>query len=88
MRGLFGLGGEGLYSTQCTIVSMYAENEYEFIAGLALSLPFAFDALNSVTTTTVYNETHNLPLCWWIGVGVCFLSVGSGIWLNKSILSI
>lgn len=87
MRSIFGLAGEGLYTAQCIIMSIFAENEYEFLAGLALALPFLFDALNSVTTTAVYNSTNNLPLCWWIGVVVCLLSLGSGIWLNSSILS-
>lgn len=28
MRSLFGLAGEGLYTAQCIIMSIYAENEY------------------------------------------------------------
>lgn len=86
MRSIFGLAGEGLYTAQCLIMAVFAQNEYEFLAGLALALPFAFDALNSVTTTAVYDATNNLPLTWYIGCGVCVVSLLCGVWMNKSII--
>lgn len=86
MRSIFGLAGEGLYTAQCLIMAVFGGKEYEFLAGLALALPFAFDALNSVTTTAVYDATNNLPLTWYIGCGVCVVSLLCGIWLNKSII--
>lgn len=56
------------------------------LAGLALSLPFMFDATNSLITTTVYDKTKNLPLTWYIGCGVCVFSFICGIGMNKYIL--
>jgi|688.fasta_scaffold1178968_2 hypothetical protein len=48
------------------------------LAGLALALPFVFDAINSLITTVVYDLTNNLPLVWYIGCGVCLLSLACG----------
>ncbi len=56
------------------------------LAGLALSLPFAFDAINSLVTTSLYDKTNNLPLTWYIGCGVCVFSLACGFGMNKLIL--
>ena len=56
------------------------------LAGLALSLPFAFDAINSLVTTAVYDSTNNLPLTWYIGCLVCIFSLICGFWMKKSII--
>lgn len=86
MRSIFGLSGEGLFTVQCVVMSIYAESQYEILAGMALALPFIFDAVNSATTTAVYDATLNLPLVWYIGVAVCIFSLICGIWMNKSII--
>lgn len=67
-------------------MSVFADDSYEFLAGMALALPFTFDAFNSVITTAVYDATQNVPLVWYIGSGVCFVSLLLGIWMNKSII--
>lgn len=54
--------------------------------GAALALPFFFDAVNSVVTTAVYDSTHNLPLPWYIGGGVCGLSLVCGVIMNSKII--
>lgn len=87
LRSLFGLAGEGLFTAQCTIISIYAEGQYELLAGLSLAIPFVFDALNSVTTTAIYKSTQSVPLCWWVGCFFCLLSVGTGFILINTILS-
>ena len=46
--------------------------------GTALALPFLFDALNSLITTAVYDETKNLPLPWYIGCAFWAVSVLCG----------
>lgn len=86
MRSIFGLCGEGLYTIQCVVMSIFAEGEYEFLASIAMALPFAFDSINSVITTAVYDTTLNLPLTWYIGSAVCLVSFGCGVWMNKSII--
>lgn len=68
-------------------MSVYAENQYEFLAGLALSFPYMFDAVNSLVTTAVYDQTQSIPVTWYIGAFVCFLSLLFGIWMVKSVIT-
>lgn len=68
-------------------MSFYAGDSYELLAGLGLALPFTFDAFNSAISTAVYDATQNVPLIWYIGSGVCFVSLLFGFWVNKSIIS-
>lgn len=86
MRAVFGAAGEGLFSAQCSIISIYGKKDYEMLMGFGLSAPFMFDALNAVVTPAVYNETENLPLTWYIGSGVCLYSLLMGLYLSKKII--
>ena len=75
-----------MYVLQCLIVTIFGKDEYEFLMGAALAIPFLFDATNSLVTTSVYDSTHSLTLPWYIGCGVCVFSLLAGIWTNMSII--
>ena len=83
LRAVFGLCGEGVFTTQALIIGKYAKENYEIVLSIAITLPFVFDSLNSVVTTFVYDQTHNLPLGWWIGCCFCLVSLISGIFLSS-----
>lgn len=86
MRSIFGLAGEGMFVLLCLIVTIFGKDEYEFLMGAALSLPFFFDAVNSLVSTLVYDQTSYLPLPWYIGAGVCFVSLVCGVLMNEKII--
>jgi quinol-cytochrome oxidoreductase complex cytochrome b subunit len=54
--------------------------------GICLSLPFLFDAINSVVTTHVYDATHNLALTWYIAAFVCVLSILAALTISSLFL--
>jgi hypothetical protein len=43
--------------------------------GLCLNVPYIFNALNSFITSSVQNQTDNMPLCFYIGTGFCLVSL-------------
>jgi hypothetical protein len=55
--------------------------------GIALSLPFLMDAINSGVTTAVYDETGYMALTWYIGVIICLASLICGIILHKKFMA-
>lgn len=83
MRGVLGVAGEGIFTVQAMIISRYSSGNYEVVMGLALSLPFLFDSINSIVTTITYDSTHSMALPWVIGCGVCLLSLAAGLALIK-----
>jgi hypothetical protein len=44
------------------------------------------DAVNSITTTHVYDYTKNMELVWYIGAFVAFISLVSAIVIDKKYL--
>jgi hypothetical protein len=55
--------------------------------GVALSLPFLMDAINSGITTAVYDATGYMALTWYIGAGICFISLICGIILHRKFMA-
>jgi hypothetical protein len=53
------------------------------ILSMCLSIPFIFDSFNSLATTQIYNSTHDMTDPWIASVGVCLLSIFSGILIYK-----
>jgi len=51
---------------------------------VALSLPFLFDAVNSLVTTRVYDVTGSISIPYYIGTGVCMFALFCGLVLIKS----
>ena len=59
MRCFFGLGGQGIFTVQSIIITNYCEKaDFEIVMSVALSLPYMFDALNSLVTTRAYDLTN------------------------------
>lgn len=83
LRSLFGVSGEALFTVQAVLLTLYAKKNYEVSIGICLSLPFAFDALNSIITTHVFDATKNMALTWYIASFMALLSIVTAIWIDK-----
>lgn len=84
LRSLFGIAGEGIFTVQGLIITKYCKNNFEMVISVALSLPFLFDAINSVVTTRVYDVTGKMVYPWYIGTAVAFSCIVSGWILYKN----
>lgn len=51
--------------------------------GICLSLPFIMDALNSITTTYVYDTTKYMALTWYIGAFIAFISLLAALKIDQ-----
>lgn len=60
MRSFFGVCGEGSMTSLSLIFSKYCKDNYELISSYWIGIGFAFDSLDSLVTTQVYNATNNL----------------------------
>lgn len=83
LRSLFGVSGEALFTVQAVLLTLYAGKHYEVSMGICLTLPFVFDALNSVITTHVFDATKDMALTWYIAAFMAFLSIFTAIWIDK-----
>ena len=83
LRSLFGVSGEALFTVQAVLLTLYAKQHYEVSMGICLSLPFVFDALNSIITTHVFDATKNMALTWYIASFMALLSIITAIWIDK-----
>lgn len=57
------------------------------VISVALSLPFLFDAINSVVTTRVYDATGKMVYPWYIGTAVALSCIVSGWILYKNYIA-
>jgi hypothetical protein len=55
--------------------------------GICLSLPFIMDALNSLTTTYIYDSTKNMALPWYIGAFIAFISLLAAFKIDKKYIT-
>lgn len=55
--------------------------------GICLSLPFLMDAINSLTTTHVYDSTKYMALPWYIGAFIAFISLLAAIKIDKQYIT-
>ena len=78
-RSFFGLVGDGLYSVQGIILSVYCPDNYEFMVSLVWSSGYLADAMGSLISTLTYDSTNSVSTPFFIASGVCGLSFLSGI---------
>jgi MFS family permease len=57
LRAIFGFAGQGIIVSQGAIVAKYAPKHYEYIMGLCLNIPLIFNALSSIISSKIQQET-------------------------------
>ena len=78
MRVLFGTSGESNFTAQGKIIAKYCKKNYEFVLSVCFGIGFFFNALDSLITTGIYNQTKNLAIGLFFGVFMCGLSLIGG----------
>lgn len=74
-RMLFGIASESLVTAQVSFVSMwFVGKELAFALGLAVTIPELGNALNSLVTPLIYEQT-SLGTALMTSVGICIFSV-------------
>jgi hypothetical protein len=73
---------------QIIVLTNFAKEEYEMMVGICLCLPFIMDAINSITTTHVYDATNYMALTWYIGAFVTSLSLIAAYIIDKKYITI
>jgi hypothetical protein len=86
-RGIFGVAGEGLYTIQALLISLYGGKHYDMLMGVCICTPFLFSSINDVMTPTIYNYSNSMELIWGIGAIVCLISLIAALMISR-ILSI
>jgi nitrate/nitrite transporter NarK len=76
-RILAGIAAESLMTGQTALTCYWFEGQELAVAvGLANTLPELGDTLNSYLTPLVLYGTGSIPLCEYLGLGMCLLSAG------------
>ncbi len=78
-RGFLGISGLGIITIQGKLADQFSKKHYQYIMGLCLNIPYAFNALNSFLTSSIQSQTDNMPLCFYIGAGFCCISLIFGL---------
>jgi MFS family permease len=79
-RTVFGFGGESLSVAQSALIaSWFAGKELAFALGLNLALARLGSVVNDVVSIAVANAYSAPYYAFWVGAGVCLLSLGAGL---------
>lgn len=74
-----GISGLGIITIQGKLANQFCKRHYEYIMGICLNVPYIFNAVNSFLTAAVQKDTDDMPLCFYIGTGFCFISFIFGL---------
>ena len=78
-RTVFGFGGESLSVAQSALIaSWFSGKELAFALGLNLSLARMGSVINDKVSNYLATS-YSLPLAFWVGFGVCLLSLVAGL---------
>ena len=82
MRGICGMMGEGLFTIQALLISLYGGKYYDMLIGVGVCAPLMFDSFNNVLTPVIYDATESMELVWGIGVFFCVFTLCCGLGIS------
>jgi hypothetical protein len=50
------VSGEGIFTIQALLISLYGKKHYDTLIGLAFCVPFFFDGVSSLVTPLIYDK--------------------------------